>query len=614
MIKSVKLENWKAFESFDTTFSDGINFFIGKNASGKTSLLESISVGLTGSTLTVADPKMLVRGNGPAKIILEFIKGNRKYRVERLLSRQKYLGSKVFCDGLLVEQNWNNVSDYIMSLLGVTKNSFEHVLYMSEGAVFRFLTSPLKEGITKEIEETFQVDRLEGLLDEIENEQKRYRNKEATLLMEQKKLEDFTPVTANEHSDIIEQTKHLEQEFEVLRKNAADKATEVSNLRLELSRYKDIINRAEQAKSIIQRVSNTQRFDENFFDETSKVMETLKADYQNLQEESLQKSKKKGMLEEQIASLEKVCSLLHNVNKNTEDATCPVCRKKLSPDEAETICREDEAVLLAAKEEVRQLDDSLLINRNELLKKNNSLGELRSIDSSLHESISSLNIDQPNKQSLQILAEETERKLNQLTSEKANLEKQLREVDANRLATVRRLERSIVIDELKKTENFEGSLVSTAKALMALDVLRDATEQTVKAQREQRMTPVYNEMESVWKSILKEHEFEIRFDDKTIPVLYRKGQKYEANQLSGGEKMAMFIIMRTVLCRKFTSSTFMMLDEPLEHLDSNNRQLIIQFLVESFDKSWIDQLFVTTFEESVLRKFADRAQVNIVAL
>ena len=158
------------------------------------------------------------------------------------------------------------------------------------------------------------------------------------------------------------------------------------------------------------------------------------------------------------------------------------------------------------------------------------------------------------------------------------------------------------------------SLVPTAKAIMALEVLREATELTVKAQREQRMTPVYNEMESVWNNILKEQESVIRFDDKSIPILYRSGRKLEANQLSGGEKMAMFIIMRTVLCRKFTSSNFMMLDEPLEHLDANNRQLIIQFLVESFDKGWIDQLFVTTFEESVLRKFADRAQVNIVAL
>ncbi len=149
---------------------------------------------------------------------------------------------------------------------------------------------------------------------------------------------------------------------------------------------------------------------------------------------------------------------------------------------------------------------------------------------------------------------------------------------------------------------------------MALDILQQAAEKTVKAQREQRMTPVYTEMESIWRNFLKEGDFKIAFDEKTLPVLYRSGQRLDASQLSGGEKMAMFIIMRTVLCRRFTNSNFLMLDEPLEHLDSNNRQLIIQYLVESFDKGWIDQLFVTTFEESVLRKFADRAEVNIVAL
>jgi len=614
MIKSLKLENWKAFETFETNFSDGVNFFIGKNASGKTSLLESISVGFTGATLTVDDPKILVRGDGIAKITLEFIKDTRKYRVERSLTKQRYLNARVFCDGQLVEQNWNNVNDYMMNKLGVTKNSFAHVLYMSEGAAFRFLSTPLKEGITKEIEETLNIDRLQGLLDEIEREQKTYKNQETLLLNEQKKLKDFIPVTTEEQSTSSRQASELEQQTAKLRKEIAGKTTNEAALRIKASNYKDILNRADQARSIIQRMDASAQFDQDFLKESSRVIEATRMNYQNLQDEIMQKSKKKGMIEEQITALEKVCSLLHNAQKHPENANCPVCRKSLSITEMESICQEDESKLTTARDELHAIENAITNNKSELLKMEYGLRELSNVNSSLSESISSLNITQPSKVALQNLYGEVELELDETTTQKDALEKQLSDIDTKRLTLARQIERSIVIDELKKAENVDASLIPTAKALMALDLLREATEQTVKAQREQKMTTVYQEMESAWNSILKETETEIRFDDKSIPILYRKGQKYEANQLSGGEKMAILVIMRTILCRKFTSSAFMMLDEPLEHLDSNNRQLIIQFLVESFDKGWIDQLFVTTFEESVLRKFADRAQVNIVAL
>jgi hypothetical protein len=42
--------------------------------------------------------------------------------------------------------------------------------------------------------------------------------------------------------------------------------------------------------------------------------------------------------------------------------------------------------------------------------------------------------------------------------------------------------------------------------------------------------------------------------------------------------------------------------------------VIVDFLVESFEKGWVDQLIVTTFEESIIRKFHDHEKVNIIAI
>jgi DNA repair exonuclease SbcCD ATPase subunit len=149
---------------------------------------------------------------------------------------------------------------------------------------------------------------------------------------------------------------------------------------------------------------------------------------------------------------------------------------------------------------------------------------------------------------------------------------------------------------------------------MALNLLKKATQETVRIQREKKLDPVYEEIKNVWNELRKERQSSVRFDDKTIPVLYRGGAKFGFQQLSGGEKIALFTIVRTVLCRRFTRMGFMLLDEPLEHLDSGNRRLIVDFLVEAFEKGWVDQLLVTTFEESVVRKFSDHKQVSITTL
>ena len=42
-IKTLKLYNFRSFEHFETSFSDGINILYGKNAIGKTTILEAIN-------------------------------------------------------------------------------------------------------------------------------------------------------------------------------------------------------------------------------------------------------------------------------------------------------------------------------------------------------------------------------------------------------------------------------------------------------------------------------------------------------------------------------------------------------------------------------------------
>jgi DNA repair exonuclease SbcCD ATPase subunit len=163
-------------------------------------------------------------------------------------------------------------------------------------------------------------------------------------------------------------------------------------------------------------------------------------------------------------------------------------------------------------------------------------------------------------------------------------------------------------------EAIELNLVSTSKALIALDLLESAANETIEKQRKTGLEPIYKDITDVWNKMRGTQGSKIEVDGTMAPVLFRDGQKHELAQLSGGEKTALLTVIRTVLCRRFLQTGFMLLDEPLEHLDPENRRLIVDFLVESFEKRWVDQLIVTTFEESLLRKFLGNEKVNIIAI
>ena len=61
----------------------------------------------------------------------------------------------------------------------------------------------------------------------------------------------------------------------------------------------------------------------------------------------------------------------------------------------------------------------------------------------------------------------------------------------------------------------------------------------------------------------------------------------------------------------FSNADFMLLDEPLEHLDSKNRWALIKFLVDTTKRGYPKQLIVTTFEETLIREYLDDSDIKI---
>jgi DNA repair exonuclease SbcCD ATPase subunit len=74
MIETLTIENWKAFEQRTFRFDKGVNFLVGKNGTGKTTVLEAISLALSGDTSHPNFQSLVRVQEKPATLDLHFTK------------------------------------------------------------------------------------------------------------------------------------------------------------------------------------------------------------------------------------------------------------------------------------------------------------------------------------------------------------------------------------------------------------------------------------------------------------------------------------------------------------------------------------------------------------
>jgi DNA repair exonuclease SbcCD ATPase subunit len=78
----------------------------------------------------------------------------------------------------------------------------------------------------------------------------------------------------------------------------------------------------------------------------------------------------------------------------------------------------------------------------------------------------------------------------------------------------------------------------------------------------------------------------------------------------GGEKTILLVLIRTILIKQVTNLDFLLIDEPLEHLDSRNRRSLLNCLYGITEAQIIPQVVITTFEDTLTRRFYDQKGVT----
>jgi predicted ATP-dependent endonuclease of OLD family len=147
-IKKLKLKNFKRFDTFSVEFDDNINILVGDNESGKSSLIEAISLTLSGSRSKVEFTGLENIFNSIA--ITNFLTSEKKYEnlptlfIEVYFNEQhnfelsgKNNSDEVICDGLKLDIIPNDeLSRDIKSILSQSEPVFPYEFYVIKFSTF----------------------------------------------------------------------------------------------------------------------------------------------------------------------------------------------------------------------------------------------------------------------------------------------------------------------------------------------------------------------------------------------------------------------------------------------------------------------------------------------
>jgi DNA repair exonuclease SbcCD ATPase subunit len=169
------------------------------------------------------------------------------------------------------------------------------------------------------------------------------------------------------------------------------------------------------------------------------------------------------------------------------------------------------------------------------------------------------------------------------------------------------LEERIAAERAAATEREVSLLVHRRAAVsrMAAVVARQAADQLLT----ERIDPLAAELRSRWKRVFGDRgALQLGADGRL--TLRRGVDDIPFEYLSSGEKVVALLAVRLLVLGSSTRSSFLWLDEPLEHLDPRNRRLAASLM--SAAGAQVRQVLVTTYEEDLARRLARRGQASLL--
>ncbi len=627
MIKDLQIKNWKCHENLYLEFKEGVNFIIGDNGIGKTSLLEALVFGLIGRVRAKPNKNFKKIGSTEDSVVsINFELNNKKYKIIRNLKGKKFtrLASPI-------EKNLTDPKDmnqFILDLFNSNQAFLENILFSPEGETYEFMKLDQEELINY-LEKLIGIGKTREFRSLVSNLLKFFENKKKENEKYIKRLQDFEfKEDLGDKIQLEGDQKLLLDKLNSLKIDIRGKKEDISRIKKRMEEknirnydYKMVLSKTQkkynQNKNIFLDLNIDEFSIQKLLSNKERIV-NIANDYSTKLKIKVREinDKEKKILEKEISIEEKnkIKDIIDKlkINYNMEiRVVCPLCKKDLSKKEFLQIHKDTNNEIDDLKNETnnynQEIKDYQKQERN-LEYKYKSYEEL----AELLESISSFD-DHIIIQAERFIREynmeinQIENDLKKIEGQQNSLEKKLKEVEG-KLRDIKAAEK--VKDVMKYDEKYREYL----KGTLICDITIDAVDKILNKQRNLNLDDVINEIEKIWKIFFPFEERSLYFNKNYIPYFEKNGDFITFDNASAGEKMILLILIKTILLKKYTKIPFLFLDEPLEHLNFENRIHIINYLVDICKKGLIKQLIITTFEESLTRKFRNLEDIHIISL
>jgi DNA repair exonuclease SbcCD ATPase subunit len=606
MITEIELFNWKCFDHLKVSLTYGVNFITGPNGIGKSSVLQAIGATFTGRVPDGLELKNLIRrGSESASIHLAFERGDELLHVQRNLSlrgRERCFvldskGKEVFAAG------WDEVTDYVQQLFRIRTLLFNELFFMSEGDVYRTIHEPPGKQLLDEIDRLLGIEHLQSLAKEVGMAKNEFQ-------------EEFT-----RHIETLQNTKtrmqpretrsFLEDRLTELQNSKASKKAELDRLTTELWECRD---RLRQSNDLLKDLLMVEQEEKSLSREKERT-EPLRKQLEEILTEIDKTKRDKLKTEADVANFSKIVDVLGEKKQAEETSVkCPVCRRPISAHEMDEIRTETMNRMRLDEKKIADFTGKLEWLETKRRNLDIELKSLEEREMRVRITREKLKDERMKITEVQQKIAETTNKIDSLENKIAEYEKSLKQTEIEMGDIREKLGRIESIDLYES--GVDNALVIASRGRYLSDFTLEGLEELILKQRDSRLREkLYSNISGVWNSFRGERGWTVRLDQSALPSVQLDSQVYPFQSLSAGEKTALLIVTRTMLSSLFSKDVdFLMLDEPLEHLDSRNRHSLLQFLVDALKEKLVRQLIVTTTEYSLLRKFVDYQGVRIIAL
>lgn len=619
-LTDLNCKNWKNYLNSNFHFEKGINLIVGKNGGGKSSLLEAIHFCMIGELRKGSKRTIKRIGAGREKVEVKLTISNSSdiINIQRSFNGRSENQLKMGSESPIV--NKELVKEKIEDIFNAHLAFIRRMIYYGEGETFELLSEGRRKRKFKDyIEELLEIPLLLKMRDDMKKNISKINSDRSNFKNIIKKIskypiENLSSIEYN-LTNLKKSQEELNQEFKNIKIEVESVNTRKKNYQNELVGFERFLLNIEGKFNIkinakVNDYNLIYKLEQEIIGSKEKIS-LLNRDLDNV-ENALKKLDFEIEFNYQIKNL--IDLLLSHTKFFDKKIQCPVCdtlkelnifKQKFKLEVAKISYLDDSKKKTLT--DIREIEKQLTSLNSIIANNNNLIMKLKTFQGNWDEIFNSYS---NNKKKIMIIQEEIE----ELYIKKAEIESHLQNINK------KLVDEQEIYQNYSNTKNLlneeyidmEGKVLDHSHYLIA--TLEKSINNVVKNIRDNYLDPIIKEISNIWFQLFQKTEETVAFDKNLNPILKKNKGVIHFENLSGGEKTILSILTRTLLMSQFSTLSFMVLDEPLEHLDFENRIKMLDYLVEYCKSGFIDQLIITTFEETITRKFSTNPYINFIYL